>query len=1070
MTSDNRTVRIFLSSTFRDFGQERDLLVRRVFPSLRARLKGRFVELVDVDLRWGITVEQAERGEVLPICLAEIDRARPFFIGMLGERYGWIPSKDAYAPYLLNRQPWLEEHCGDRSVTELEILHGVLNNPKMAGRAFFYFRSGEYARKMGDDYVAASKEEAERQATLKDRIRQSGFPVLENYPTPEAFADRLEADLWSILDAAFPADQIPDAFEREERRHEAYAAPRRRLYIGGEKYIKALDAALLQGAQRVLIEGASGGGKTALLANWLEHYRETHPLDLVHEHYMSASDDAADPIALVRRFLEFIKRTTGSENEIPGDPKKILESLPLWLAIASAYASKRGIHWIIVLDAFNGLGNLRDLRWFPSFLPEHVHLIVSCLPGEILEALTTKGRWDRLKIEPLSPAEKRDLLVTYLACYNKTLPSDLAAKALLHPLSSNPLFIRTLAEELRVFGIHEALAERLTHYLASETIENLFERVLERVEGDCGGRAVRMAMEAIWASRAGLTEEEILAIVDLVPATWAPIRYALDDAIFETGGRLIFSYNYLYVAVRTRYLATESDQTRLHTRLAQWFETHPVDARAAEEVPYQWREAKEWERLKVTLTRRSMFEALTTHRSNEELLSYWLDLEREAKADIELDYAEAWEKWSLDPKAKETGELATILLSFLSFAGKYTAFTEHLGQLSLEIDEKILGADHPDTAKSLNDLASLFIERNKYEAAEPLFRRALAIREKQLGGEHPATAASFNNLAILLCGKTDYEGAEQLYRRALAIQEKSLGVAHPATAASLNNLATVLHDQWDYDGAEQLYRRALAIQEKSLGPTHPDTVGCVNNLARLLRDKYDYDAAEQLFFRALTIRGKVLGTEHPDTAESLNDLGGVLKAKEDYDGAERLYRRALAVQERSLGVAHPAVADKLNNLANLLSDQGDDEAAEPIYRRALAIQEKSLGVEHPATATSLHNLASVLATKGDYDAAEALFCRALVIREKRLGAEHPATAASLHNMATMLSDKHDYEASERLFRRALAIREKRLGTHDPRTAQTRQNLTELLAEKGDCEAAESLDLRMPPMCETAPAE
>jgi hypothetical protein len=97
----SRSARIFLSSTFRDFGEERDLLVRRVFPALRARLKDRFVDLVDVDLRWGITAEQAERGEVLPICLAEIDRARPYFVGMLGERYGWIPPEDGYVvPYV----------------------------------------------------------------------------------------------------------------------------------------------------------------------------------------------------------------------------------------------------------------------------------------------------------------------------------------------------------------------------------------------------------------------------------------------------------------------------------------------------------------------------------------------------------------------------------------------------------------------------------------------------------------------------------------------------------------------------------------------------------------------------------------------------------------------------------------------------------------------------------------------------------------------------------------------------------------------------------------------------------
>lgn len=34
----NRTARILLSSTFRDFGEERDLLVRKVFPALRAKL------------------------------------------------------------------------------------------------------------------------------------------------------------------------------------------------------------------------------------------------------------------------------------------------------------------------------------------------------------------------------------------------------------------------------------------------------------------------------------------------------------------------------------------------------------------------------------------------------------------------------------------------------------------------------------------------------------------------------------------------------------------------------------------------------------------------------------------------------------------------------------------------------------------------------------------------------------------------------------------------------------------------------------------------------------------------
>ena len=172
---NGRSVRIFLSSTFRDFGEERDLLVKRVFPALRAKLRERFVELVDVDLRWGITPEQAERGEVLPICLSELDRARPYFIGLLGERYGWIPPADSYAIDLLERQPWLYDHRGGKSVTELEILHGVLNNPQMHGRAFFYLRAKAYSKTKGGDYLPASTEDQNRQDELKSRIKKVVF-------------------------------------------------------------------------------------------------------------------------------------------------------------------------------------------------------------------------------------------------------------------------------------------------------------------------------------------------------------------------------------------------------------------------------------------------------------------------------------------------------------------------------------------------------------------------------------------------------------------------------------------------------------------------------------------------------------------------------------------------------------------------------------------------------------------------------------------------------------------------------------------------------------------------------
>ena len=109
-STGSRVIRVFLSSTFRDFMQERDLLVKQVFPELRRKARERGVEVVDVDLRWGITEEESRQGKVIPICLGEIDRCRPYFVGMLGERYGWIPPTDQYSPQVIERQPWLKDH------------------------------------------------------------------------------------------------------------------------------------------------------------------------------------------------------------------------------------------------------------------------------------------------------------------------------------------------------------------------------------------------------------------------------------------------------------------------------------------------------------------------------------------------------------------------------------------------------------------------------------------------------------------------------------------------------------------------------------------------------------------------------------------------------------------------------------------------------------------------------------------------------------------------------------------------------------------------------------------------
>ena len=125
---DSRNIRIFISSTFNDMQEERNELISKVFPLLRKMAKERQVVLTEIDLRWGITEKDAQESKVVQICLEEIDRSHPFFIGILGGRYGWCPASENVEWEKVissDYQDSIDNLKKGLSMTELEIRHGV---------------------------------------------------------------------------------------------------------------------------------------------------------------------------------------------------------------------------------------------------------------------------------------------------------------------------------------------------------------------------------------------------------------------------------------------------------------------------------------------------------------------------------------------------------------------------------------------------------------------------------------------------------------------------------------------------------------------------------------------------------------------------------------------------------------------------------------------------------------------------------------------------------------------------------------------------------------------------------
>lgn len=593
--NSSRTVRIFISSTFRDFAGERDELVKKVFPELRRRCKARFVELLEVDLRWGVTEEQSRRGETLRICLQEIDRCRPstpvFFIGLLGERYGWIPEAGHYPKDMLADPDlqWVREHAGGKSVTELEILHGVLNNPAMAARAYFYFRKEGYQHRHWPeiqamypflkpaDFGNASESHAVKQRALKERVRQSGlWHEPQDYETPAEMAQRALADMWSEIDRAFPADEAPDEHERQWMEHEAFAQSRTKGYV---PRAGLFDELRWRSPICRVITGQSGGGKSALVAAWMAQAKLP---ERTFVHYIGGTPESSTVQNIVLRLMETIRRWGAVREPIPNDFGEAVQVLPQWLAQA-AEKQKGGV--LLVLDALNQMGEERDqqLWWLPKELPKGVRLVVSTLPGPSEEALKARGWLTEqtvIEVPPLTDPERREIIASYLGRCTKKLEPRIVERLATAPQTSNALFLKVALDELRLRGRHEELGAMVEQMLEAKDPIALFVQVLKGLEEFDRDRPnlVREAMGYLHAARRGLTESELLQLLSEHPepasqplpmAVWSPLYQALEESLVSRFGRLGFFHCYLRQAVEQEYLDEEWERRKVHGRLGE---------------------------------------------------------------------------------------------------------------------------------------------------------------------------------------------------------------------------------------------------------------------------------------------------------------------------------------------------------------------------------------------------------------------------------------------------------------------------------------------------------------------
>ena len=177
-----REIALFVSSTFSDMHDERELLLREVFPRVQEFCRKHNLIFRPIDLRWGITKEQAdELNQTVDLCLQRVNQAAPLFLSFLGQRYGWIPGNMYLQNHRYDHPEALAQYEG-RSVTEMEIMQALFSSfyagePK---ECLFFFKDPSYLEGLTEEerrIYADPPQQTRALDALKDFLVDRGCDV-----------------------------------------------------------------------------------------------------------------------------------------------------------------------------------------------------------------------------------------------------------------------------------------------------------------------------------------------------------------------------------------------------------------------------------------------------------------------------------------------------------------------------------------------------------------------------------------------------------------------------------------------------------------------------------------------------------------------------------------------------------------------------------------------------------------------------------------------------------------------------------------------------------------------------
>lgn len=249
-----------------------------------------------------------------------------------------------------------------------------------------------------------------------------------------------------------------------------------------------------------------------------------------------------------------------------------------------------------------------------------------------------------------------------------------------------------------------------------------------------------------------------------------------------------------------------------------------------------------------------------------------------------------------------------------------------VAEKKLEIERELLGSEHPDTLRTLVELAELHVEQEDFPSARKIGLEVLNIRTKLFGEEHWQVID-----ARVWLG---YSG-----RLANMTHEQRMQLAD---SAQLVQKSAAFYRQEQFPMALESAQRALHLRAQVLAGPDVGSADIMDFLAWIHQGMSAFAQAEPLRRQSLEINRQILGEKHPAYAQSLNNFGVFCVIVGDYSRAELLHRHALAIRTSCFENDHLSTAESVSALADIYLIQREYAKAEPLLLQALKVRKRLL--------------------------------------------------------------------------------------------------------------------------------